>query len=397
MSSPVSGKILKLIDEAHLLLSTKELGKIWLGHRSVFGNLEIGKNISIGPIERFYCEKYVKNPNGNYKLIFLSSPSTSLYLGFLDKKRNVKINVSNLISSNFNNNELGESFDLSLIESYKGINIFNNLKENKSCENVKIRVLNKLSDLHYLCIYDKKQIYLSSECNLDSYIGTVILVDLYKKYLATHLFFGDTYYSLPQKKFTFQLSFVKQPEFVFVTNNNNNFLLLSDTNLIINANNTGKIITTNYIPLKQANLASFKRCDNTKGYELIEIKNDKPLKYIFKSNKNEKNIFSILIASQLQNTELSSNLSNSLGKSFNFTFNDFYILENFSIANDTSAFLLTTTLKSDIYVFTKDNKTYVVDINNFDNFQIAPSLIGRYFDLILAPVYITDWYNDITI
>ena len=111
-----TGKILELIDNDHFVFQGKT-DKLWVGHMSSIGQLEVGKNVTLNLIERFRANSFFKNPLGNYKLVnnFKSFRGEGQFLIFNKRNENKQINIT-ISSLDFNNNILGDFFDLSLTE-----------------------------------------------------------------------------------------------------------------------------------------------------------------------------------------------------------------------------------------------------------------------------------------
>lgn len=366
-----TGKILELIDKNHFLFQGKT-EKYWIGHIRSFGQLEVGKNVTLNLVERFTANSFFKIPSGNFKLVNIYNPYvTTIASEFLEFKKldsNIEINVT-IVSSNFNNNILGENYDLSLLENYKGRNFFQNLPENKTCNNYEVIILNKLKQFYYLVLYNNKIICLTYQDSLDEYIGQSILIELYKKFLATNIFIGETFLTIPQDIFTFQYS-----------NNSGNFCLKGSDDFVlvsndkINSNNIGKNLTINYYPLKYSDLFLFKESTTNNGFKLLEIIQGKDLFYIFNDINNPNDIFAISASDNV-------NLNNKLGSLFLFNSNYLFLLSYMEPVIDTSGYCFIQVLINNIHVFTKNSIKFYV---NMDVFELSNSSIGKYYNLTLT-------------
>jgi hypothetical protein len=371
-----TGKILQLIDSNHFLFQGKT-EKLWIGHKSSIGQLEVGKNVTLNLIERFQATSIFKNPLGNYKLVdiykaFKANNNDSFYLTFnkLDENKQINVTISCL---DFNNNILGDYFDLSLTENYVGINSIDNLLENKSSANTEIIILDKIqiktTNNYYLSLYNNKIITLKTKTNLDKYIGTSILIELYKKYLALlDVFIEDKFYNLPKEIFTFQYSNKSNNFFI---KNNKEISMIAD-NEIINSNNIGKNIDISYFPLYFCYLFLFKESTNS-GYKLVNIQQGSVPHYIF-VDKNNDDVFAISLPNTIS-------LNNKLGSLFTFNKFDLFLLSNMEPSINTNDYLFSQVLDNGIHNFVKDKKSYFV---NMGNFEIALSSIGKYFNLTLT-------------
>jgi len=82
-----------------------------------------------------------------------------------------------------------------------------------------------------------------------------------------------------------------------------------------------------------------------------------------------------------------------LGSFFEFQSSEYYLLTGLTPSNDTTTFQLKQLYKLDtnIFVFTKEGKTYYV---NGENFDINASLVGKYFEITYIP-FIVGKINDV--
>lgn len=370
-----TGKILKLYDKYHLLFQGSK-GKYYIGKIADFGNLEIGKNISIELVKRYEALSIVKNSNGKYKLYDLTNSKTEFvpFLFFKNKETGEDIEVSlNKEDKNFNNNIIGDYYDLSIIEYYKGFNFVPNIPDNKTNENEEVLILSKRTESHYICLYRGKTIILTTKELLDEYIGKTILIDLYIKYLANNIQSGDKLYKGIIDKFTLNLTDGVNK---LITNNSNNkdFILKCESK--ITSDNIGKKIDVEYYPLKYGDLNYFKESNKKdKGYQLLTLNQSK--ERFFRDVEND-DVFACYFKNELQ-------LDNKLGSIFSFIYYDYYLLINIierSKKDNGKFYLQEIITNSNISIFIKDNIRYAI---NCKKFKIPESAIGDYFDIIIIP------------
>jgi hypothetical protein len=384
-----TGKIIGLKDKKHFYL---DIGKetLYIGNEFEFGNLEIGKEVSLDLIPRFQAQSFVKNINGNYKFVDIiqsKGEKKSPLIIFLNLVTNELIDVTlDNQFTNFNNYILGDFYDLNIIETYKGFDFLENIPQNKNCLNVEITILNALSaSLHYIALYKEKLILISSNDNLNAYIGQTILISLYKKYITYFCQIGNNFYPSKSDIFTFNLSYGINK---LISRDNNDYILTTESE--ITSNNIGKNILLNYYPLKYGDFNSLKISTNLKeGYKLLGLLQSG--QYIFVDVNNKDNIFSCYFSQPI-------NFDNKLGSIFSFTYSDYNLLIEIKniLKTDQNTnpdyYRLTEIIEnSTIKIFSRNNVKYAV---NCKKIGIADSFLGANFDLNIIP-YIFGEIKDI--
>jgi hypothetical protein len=346
-------------------------------------------------VSRYTSSYFSKNPKGNYKLIDMRISTGSikdnnyyLFLYFKIRDNDDIIQISVNKEYNFNNFILGDSFDLGLIEDYKGFNVFNNLPENKTSENKEILIIQNLKKNYCLASYDNKIIFLTTKTDLEPFIGKPILVDLYRKYLSSYsgIFIGTNYYSGINANAQFILT-DNTLKLSLLKIENQPYVL--ETQSILNTNNSGKILNLDYFPIKYSEFNGFTEAPDNTGYQLLNIQLDasKLVLYIFKNTADPNDLFALRFLDPID-------LNNRYGSFFNFKPSPYYLLTETTLTTDTSSYLLKQIFSSStipIYEFTKKGQSYYV---NGENFDIATSLVGKYFDIKFIP-YIAGTIKDV--
>ena len=394
----VTGQILKIYNSEHFFFQPENTNEaIYIGHDSDIGELEVGKTFTVNLLPRYTPSYFFKNPKGNYKLIDMRISTGSikdnnyyLFLYFKIRDNNDIIQISVGDEYNFNNFILGDYFDLELIEDYKGFNVFNNLPENKTSENKEILIIQNFKQKYCLASYDNKIIFLTTKTDLDSFIGKPILVDLYRKYLSSYsgIFIGTNYYSGVNANAQFILT-DNTLKLSLVNIENKPYIL--ETQSILNTNNSGKILNLDYFPIKYTEFRNFTPTTDNTGYELLNIQLDASelVLYLFKNTADPNDLFALRFLDPID-------LNNRYGSFFNFKPSPYYLLTETTPTTDTTSYLLKQIFSSSnsnypIYEYTKNGESYYV---NGENFDIATSLVGKYFDIGFIP-YIAGTIKDV--
>ena len=381
----VTGQILDLKTPKELFFQPQGTNeKYYVGHLLNIGELNVGKTFTFDLVPEYRAVSIFKNAEGEYKLIgILTNSEGILYPVFRSKSGEILI-ISEKVET-FNNFILGDSFDLSLVEVFKGFNIFNNLPSNKTSSNVEVLVLNKLQN-GYLALYQDKTIFLSTGANLDGFIGLPILVDIYRKFWVSEGNIGtslastkrsDAIFNLTDKNLGINIVLIDKKPYVFKSGN------------ILNTNNSGKVLTIDYLPIQFSEFNSFLPASVNTGYELVAI---------LKSSRGKSPLYTFVNATDSTDVRAVKfldpiDLNNRLGSFFEFQSSEYYFLTGLTPSIDTTTFQLKQIFKSSskIYVFSKEGKTYYV---NGENFDIAPSLVGKYFVIEYIP-YIVGKIDDV--
>jgi len=390
MSLPIeSGTVLEIYDKYHCLSGNTNGDKNdekYLGKTCNIGKLEVGQNFKFQSVKRFEGLSFVKNTNGNFKLVDISS-SKIREIPFLFF-RNIITNEYIEVSLNegdyvyFNFGLIGETFDLFLVPYYKGLEFKQNLLQNKNCLNTEILVISKRAPNHYLCIHNEITILLSTKYNLETFIGTTVLFEIYPKYLAIFFQIGEIFYPPNNDNFILGLSKTKENEIIASKYNScsglmENFYFQTDS--LIPSINIGKTINVDYYPKKFGLYNTLKLSENPNiGYELLTLNQDG--NFIFRNVQNSQDVFAV-------NFLFSPGLENNLGQVFMFTFIDFFTLIGINSVSkiDNGNFCLVELFKeNNIKVFVKNNIKIAVQV---EDYEIAASSLGKYFDLQLNLVY----------
>lgn len=374
--SVVTGQILDLKTSTELFFQPQGTNeKYYVGHLLNIGELNVGKTFTFDLIPEYRAVSIFKNAEGEYKLIgILSNNSGILYPIFRSKSGEI-LAISEKVET-FNNFILGDSFDLSLVEVFKGFNVFNNLPANKTSSNVEVLVLNKIYN-GYLALYNNKTIFLSTNTNLDSFIGLPILLDIYRKFWVSEGGIGtslasvktiDAIFNLTDKNLGISIVLIDNQPLVFKSGN------------ILNSNNSGLTLTIDYLPIQFSEFNSFLPAPKNTGYELVNI---------LKSSSGKNPLYTFVNATDSTDVRAIKfldpiDLNNRLGSFFTFKSSEYYLLTGLTPSDNKSEFQLKQIFKSSskIYVFLKEGKTYYV---NGENFDIAPSLVGKYFEITYIP------------
>jgi len=371
----VTGQILDLKTPKELFFQPRGTNeKYYLGNLLNIGELNVGKTFTFDLVPEYRAVSIFKNAEGEYKLIGILTNSEGILYPIFRSKSGEILAISEKVES-FNNFILGDSFDLSLVEIFKGFNVFNNLPSNKTSSNVEVLVLNKLQN-GYLALYQDKTVFLSTSVNLDSFIGLPILLDIYRKFWVSEGNIGtslastkktDVIFNLSDKNLVLSIVLIDKKPYVFKSGN------------ILNTNNSGLTLTIDYLPTQFSEFKSFLPAPANTGYELVSILKSSsgiPL-YTFVNATDSSDVRVIKFLDPID-------LNNRLGSFFTFESSEYYLLVELSPSTDTTTFQLKQIFKSSskIYVFSKEGKTYYV---NGENFDIAPSLVGKYFVIDYIP------------
>jgi len=288
----VTGEILDLKSSTNLFFQPRNTNeKYYLGHLSDIGELNVGKTFTFDLIPEYRAISIFKSPNGNYKLIGIFGNNADFLYPIFKSRDGSIISISEQVDT-FNNFILGDFFDLSLVEVYKGSNVFNNLPANKTSANVEVLVLNKFQT-SYLVLYDGKTIYLSSDTNLDVFIGKTILVNIYRKFWVLKGVIGTSLTSTKKTNAIFNLTDKKLGIKIVLIDN---LPYVFKTGVILNTNNNGKILDIDYVPIKFTEFNSFLPALPNTGYELVSILNSSTGKtplYTFVNTKDLSDVFAV--------------------------------------------------------------------------------------------------------
>lgn len=387
MNLPVqSCTLLENYDQYHSLVGNVNGNKEderYIGRVSDIGKLEIGQTLQINFVKRYEGISFVKNTMGAYKFVDIaeSKQDNIPFLFFVNNLTNeyieVSLNEGDYLYFNFG--VIGENYDLYLVPYYKGLEFKQNIPQNKNCLNTEILIVSKRAPKHYLSIYNGNTILLSTEYNLEPFVGTTVLFELYPKYLAFFIQIGNTFY--PPINDNFTLGLCKSTE-KLASKYNSSTGQMEDfyfqTISLVPSINIGKTINVDYYPIKFGLYNTFKLSENPcSGYELLTINQDGKL--IFRNVQNSKDVFAVIFLFSL-------GLANNLGQVFEFTFIDFFTLININSISkvDNGNFCLVEIYKSNnIKVFVKNNIKIAVQV---EDYEIAPSSLGKYFDLKLNQV-----------
>ena len=382
--SVVTGQILDLKTSNELFFQPQGTNeKYYLGNLLNIGELNVGKTFTFDLVPEYRAVSIFKNAEGEYKLIGILTNNNGILYPIFRSNSGEILATSEKVES-FNNYILGDFFDLSLVEIFKGFNVFNNLPANKTSSNVEVLVLNKLQN-GYLVLYNGKTVFLSTCTNLDSFIGLPILLDIYRKFWVSEGNIGtslalvkktDAIFNLTDKNLGLSIVLIDKKPYVFKSGN------------ILNTNNSGLTLTIDYLPTQFSEFKSFFPAPANTGYELVNIlksSSGNPL-YTFVNANDSTDVRAIKFLDPID-------LNNRLGSFFTFESSEFYLLVELSPSTDTTTFQLKQIFKSssDVFVFSKEGKTYYV---NGENFDIAPSLVGKYFIIEYIP-YIVGKINDV--
>jgi hypothetical protein len=385
----VSGTILCIIDETHILFETTTGDKLWVAVLTSFKYGNLGQFLTLDIIERYEIQSIVKNENGRYKLIDISNTIEGTpVLTFIDKKNNATISghmPNNLKTILYETFQVGSFFDLSLIDCYKGINNAPNLPGNKNSSNEEVLLLNFTQERHYLALYQGKTISLSCSDDEKQYLGSSFLSNVYRKYFAINISPNKKIINLPIGIFTFLNSTSKSNYMIVKDRNDSKYAYINRRGVTIPDNNQNLQLALNFAHVNFASSDSLSQ-DKNGRYQLLYINkfNDTKNYYFFKDETS--NIFAVNFYLE-NNNEIITNI----GSFYNFNFlQKYYLLNGESTDNTINSYLLETILPDNLLIFSKNNQKYIVKNQLI---EVSPSKTGNYYNLNFIPIIYGNVYD----
>ena len=390
----VTGKLIQIVDICHIILEDSDKKKYFIGVNNLINEVNIGKIFTCSIISRFHSSEIIKKNKGKYKFLYSIKPNHSKIIAdfyYFKNNKNNKIIEITLNNNNFNNGIIGENYDLKkLTKNYKGLTVLPFLPENENKLYSKVLITKKNFNMHYEGILNNKTISISSEFIKESDVGINVLIELLPKFLSTNVVIGNNNIKYEKSKLLLNLE-LNNNYFVSNIDKSKEQYIMNLSDIIISNNNIGKKIITSFNNLVFIQFNTFKLTNNENDYKLIEIKEEYNLELtgnnIYYFLTKDKNIITSILPKNIIMDAL-------LGKYFSFNYLPIYYLKEILPNSDdvNTSYLLFAILKNNIYLFSKNNIIYCVNINQF---VISSSSIGKSFNILINNYILIYYIYDI--
>ena len=144
--------IRQIVNKNHLFCQDTDDNTYYVNVSNSPNNNWIGNNYPFLLTTRDYATSYKKNLTGDYKFIYSISPfpkNTFSFLFFLNIKNGNIIEMSQT-NDNFNNYQMGDTFDMDHIPSYNALQVYPDTIENKNNSLILVTVVCG-HGLYYIC------------------------------------------------------------------------------------------------------------------------------------------------------------------------------------------------------------------------------------------------------